>query len=114
MASFCAQDNIDMCNKYRDEEVNPLIASFEEKIAELDIDDTKKKEYITTNEQYVEEYYNAAYEDVISVLSELMQGETNDKGLCYMEGGTDLYTAIVHDKTSTQMTPEKVIKLLDS
>lgn len=114
MASFCAQDNIDMCNKYLDEEVNPLIASFEEKIAELDLDDAKKNEYIATNEQYVEEYYNAAYEDVISVLSELMQGETNDKGLYYMDGGTDLYTAIVHDKTSTQMAPEKVIKLLDS
>ena len=50
MASFCAQDNIDMCNKYLDEEVNPLLASFEEKIAELDIDETKKKEYIAANE----------------------------------------------------------------
>ncbi len=114
MASFCAQENIDMCNKYLDEEVNPLIASFEEKLYELDIDDAKKSEYIKTNEQYVKEYYNAAYEDVISVLSELMEGETNDKGLYYMDGGTDLYTAIVHEKTSTQMTPEKVIDLLDS
>ena len=114
MASFCAQENIDMCNKYLDEEVNPLIASFEEKLEELDIDDAKKSEYIKTNEQYVKEYYNAAYEDVISVLSELMEGETNDKGLYYMDGGTDLYTAIVHEKTSTQMTPEKVIDLLDS
>lgn len=114
MASFCAQNNIDMCNKYLDEEVNPLLASFEEKIAPLDIDDAKKNEYIATNEQYVNDYYNAAYEDVISVLSELMEGETNDKGLYYMDGGTDLYTAIVHEKTSTQMTPEKVIDLLDS
>ena len=94
--------------------MNPLIASFEEKLEELDIDDAKKSEYIKTNEQYVKEYYNAAYEDVISVLSELMEGETNDKGLYYMDGGTDLYTAIVHEKTSTQMTPEKVIDLLDS
>ena len=114
MASFCAQDNIDMCNKYLDEEVNPLLASFEEKIAELDIDETKKKEYIAANEQYVNDYYNEAYKDVISVLSELMQGETNDKGLYYVDGGKELYTAIVHDKTSTQMTPEEVIKLLDS
>ena len=51
---------------------------------------------------------------MISVLSELMQGETNDKGLYYVDGGKELYTAIVHDKTSTQMTPEAVIKLLDS
>lgn len=114
MASFCAQENIDMCNKYLDEEVNPLLASFEEKIAGLDIDDAKKNEYIAKNEQYVNEYYNTAYEDVISVLSELMDGQTNDRGLYYMDGGTDLYTAIVHEKTSTQMTPEKVIDLLDS
>ena len=61
-----------MCNKYLDEEVNPLLASFEEKIAELDIDETKKKEYIAANEQYVNDYYNEAYKAVISVLSELM------------------------------------------
>lgn len=114
MASFCAQSNIDNCYKYLENDTNPLLASFEEKVNALDIDEAKKKEYIATNEEYVAEYFDTAYQDIIDVLSELMEGETNDKGLYYMEGGTDYYTAVVHDKTSTQMTPENVIKLLDN
>lgn len=113
MASFCAQSNIDNCRKYLDADVNPLLASFEEKVNLLDISDDKKKEYIATNEQYVEEYFNASYEDIIDTLSELMQGKTNDTGLCYLDKGKEYYTAIVHEKTSTQMSPEKVIELLE-
>lgn len=114
MASFCAQSNIDNCVKYLESDTNPLIASFEEKVEALDIDDAKKKEYIATNEEYVAEYFDAAYQDIIDVLGELIEGETNDRGLYYMDGGKDFYTAVVHDKTSTQMTPENIIKLLDN
>ncbi len=114
MASFCAQSNIDNCYKYLENDTNPLIASFEEKVDALDIDASKKEEYIATNKEYVAEYFDTAYQDIIDVLSELMEGETNDKGLYYMDGGKDFYTAVVHDKTSTQMTPENIIKLLDS
>lgn len=114
MASFCAQSNIDNCEKYLESDNNPLVASFEEKVEALDIDEAKKKEYIATNEEYVAEYFDAAYQDIIDVLSKLMEGETNDKGLYYMDGGKDYYTAVVHDKTSTQMTPENIIKLLDN
>lgn len=114
MASFCAQSNIDNCNKYLENDTNPLIASFEEKVDALDIDASKKEEYIATNKEYVAEYFDTAYQDIIDVLSELMEGATNDKGLYYMDGGKDFYTAVLHDKTSTQMTPENIIKLLDS
>lgn len=114
MASFCAQENIDNCQKYLDTEVNPMLASFEEKLETLDISQEKKQEYIAENEEYVEQYFNAAYQDIIDTLSELMEGKTNDDGLYYMENGKEYYTAIVHDKTSTQMTPEKVIRLLDN
>ena len=43
VASFCAQSNIDNCNKYLENDTNPLVASFEEKVNALDIDEAKKK-----------------------------------------------------------------------
>ncbi|MGN0375338.1 MAG: DUF885 domain-containing protein [Butyrivibrio sp.] len=113
MPDFCADMNIDICNKYLEADNNPMIESFEEKISELDIPEDKKKEYITVNEQYVEEYFNAAYRDIVDTLTKLKGTGKNDKGLCWYENGKEYYTAIIKEKSSTDMEPDEIIELLN-
>lgn len=113
MADFCADSNIEQCQKYLDAEENPLLSTFEEKLEGLDIPDDKKEEYIKTNAEYVEEYFCGAYKDIIDVLTELKGTGTNQNGMCYYEDGKELYAAIVRDQTSSDLTPEEVIELLE-
>lgn len=115
MSEACAQDNIDNCTKYLENEVNPLIASFDEKVDAADfLTAEKKAEYKAINADYIEKYYNVSYQNIIDTLSELVAaGYCNNEGLCSLKDGEKLYEAIVRKKTSTDMTPAELAKFLD-
>lgn len=106
---------IDMCENYINAENEPLLITFEDKIAELDISDEDKIKYIRLNEEYVEEYYLPVYQQSIDLLEELRGSGTNDGGLAgYGELGEKYYAAIVSQKTSSDMTPEEAAEYLDN
>lgn len=114
MPEYVADEVIEQCDKILNAETEALVVSFEDKINTLGLDDKVKEEYIDTNKQYVDKYYLPAYRKVKNALEKLKKTGTNDGGLCgFGDDGKALYEAILRDKTSSDMTPEEVIKLLD-
>ncbi len=114
MSDYLAGQVIEQCDTLLNAETEALIVTFEDKINNLDLTDDEKNRYIDLNGQYVSEYYLPAYENIKNTMEELKGTGTNDGGLCnYGDAGVKLYEAIVRDKTSSEMTPEEVIELLD-
>ena len=114
MPEYVADEVIEQCDKILNADTEALIVTFEGKIDGLGLDDKVKDEYIETNKQYVDKYYLPSYEKVKNAVSELKTTGTNDGGLCgFGDDGKALYKAILRDKTSSDMTPEEVIELLE-
>lgn len=114
MPDYVVDQTIDACEQYLDAENEPLLITFEDKISKLDISDSEKAEYITLNEEYVEEYYLPVYEDVIDLLEELKGSGINDGGLCgFGNLGIKYYEAIVREKASEDISPEDLAEYFD-
>lgn len=114
MPEYVADEVIEQCDKILNAETEALVVTFEDKIDGLGLDDKVKDEYIETNKQYVDKYYLPSYEKVKNAVSELKTTGTNDGGLCgFGDDGKALYKAILRDKTSSDMTPEEVVELLE-
>lgn len=114
MPEYVADEVIEQCDKILNADTEALIVTFEDKIDGLGLDDKVKDEYIETNKQYVDKYYLPSYEKVKNAVSELKTTGTNDGGLCgFGDDGKALYKAILRDKTSSDMTPEEIIELLE-
>lgn len=114
MSDYCVEANIETCQNYLDsKDANPMVASFEEKLALLELSEEKKKEYAETNKRYVKEYFDAAYQQIVDVLQELKGTATNEKGLCWFEGGKEFYATLLKEKSSTGLKPEEMITLLE-
>ncbi|MCM1308662.1 MAG: DUF885 domain-containing protein [Butyrivibrio sp.] len=115
---FLSDDNADLvieqCEKILNAEVEPMTATFDEKIAELDLTEAEKSDYIERNRECVQKYYLPVYEKTIDLMEELMGSRTNEGGLCgYGEEGKKFYEAIIMDNTSSKMTPEEVAEFLE-
>ncbi len=115
---FLSDDNADLvieqCEKILDAEVEPMVATFEDKMEKLDITESEKAEYIKRNKEYVDKYYLPVYEKTIDLMEELKGSRSNDGGLCaYGDEGRKFYEAIVKDNTSSDMTPEEVAEFLE-
>lgn len=114
MPDYVANQVIDQCEQYIEADKNPMILTFDDKINELSLTDEEKKDYITTNKQYVEAYYDPVYQETIDLMKELKGTGKNDGGLCkYGDTGVKYYNAILRDKTSSSMTGDKIIDMLD-
>lgn len=114
MPEYVADEVIEQCDKILNADTEALVVTFEDKIDGLGLDDKVKDEYIETNKQYVDKYYLPSYEKVKNAVSELKTTGTNDGGLCgFGDDGKALYKAILRDKTSSDMTPEEIIELLE-
>lgn len=105
---------IEQCRKILDAEVEPMVATFDEKIEGLDLTEAEKADYIERNGEYVQKYYLPVYEKTIDLMEELKGSRSNDGGLCgYGESGKKFYEAIIMDNTSSRMTPEEVAEFLE-
>ncbi len=114
MADELVDRVIEMCETYINAENEPLLITFEDRIAKLDLSDEEKDSFITTNEEYVEKYYLPVYQKTIDLMEELRGSGINDGGLAgYGKTGVQYYEAIVAEKTSSDMTPKEVAEYLD-
>ncbi|MGN0374666.1 MAG: DUF885 domain-containing protein [Butyrivibrio sp.] len=114
MPEQVADKVIEMCQKYKEAENEPLIITFEDRINTLDLSSEKKQEYIERNAEYVEKYYLPVYEKTIDLLEELKKSGNNDGGLSgYGKTGIKYYEAIVAEKTSSDITPDELADYLD-
>ena len=114
MDSYNVDETIEECDAYLEQEENPYIASFNDKIAGLGLSDEEIAAYEAKNEELVATCITPAYEDTKALLNELYDAGKDQGGLCsYGEIGQKYYAAIVRDKTSTDMTPQEIIDLLD-
>lgn len=109
-----ADDVIEQCEKILNAEVEPMIATFEDKMETLDLSASEKAEYIKRNKECVEKSYLPVYEKTISLMKELKGSRSNEGGLgAYGDEGRKYYEAIIKDDTSCKMSPEELAEFLD-
>ncbi len=114
MTDKIADKAVDECKKHYDGKGKDLIESFEEKLDELKLNESEKNSYIKKQKDYIEKYYLPAFKNAADSLKKLKGSSDNDGGLCnYGAVGNNYYSALVQEKTSSDMTPDDAIELLD-
>lgn len=114
MSDKIADEAIDECKKHYDGKGKELIDCFEEKLDGLNLNGSEKNNYIKKQKEYIEKYYLPAFKSAADSLKKLKGSSENDGGLCnYGAVGNNYYSALVQEKTSSKMTPEDAIELLD-
>lgn len=114
MTDKIADKAVDECKKHYDGKGKDLIESFEEKLDELKLNESEKNSYIKKQKDYIEKYYLPALKNAADSLKKLKGSSDNDGGLCnYGAVGNNYYSALVQEKTSSDMTPDDAIELLD-
>lgn len=114
MSDKIADKTIDECKKHYDGKGKELIECFEEKLDGLKLNVSEKNNYIKKQKEYIEKYYLPAFKSAADSLKKLKGSSENDGGLCnYGAVGNNYYGALVQEKTSSNMTPEDTIELLD-
>lgn len=109
-----ADKAVDECKKHYDGKCKDLIESFEEKLDELNLNESEKNSYIKKQKEYIEKYYLPAFKNAADSLKKLKGSSENDGGLCnYGSVGNNYYSALVQEKTSSNMTPDDAIAMLD-
>ncbi len=114
MPEYITNQVIEQCQGYIDDEEDFMSITFEDKIKELDLTQEEKQAYIDMDQEYLDEYYMPIYQSTIDVLESLKKSSVNDGGLTnFGEEGDQYYEALVHMKTSTNMSMDEVVELLD-
>lgn len=114
MTDKIADKAVDECKKHYDGKGKDLIESFEEKLDELKLNESEKNSYIKKQKDYIEKYYLPAFKNAADSLKKLKGSSESDGGLCnYGSVGNNYYSALVQEKTSSNMTPDDAIAMLD-
>ena len=118
--SFVISDTIDQIDQFLNasEENNPLIQSFEERLAEVkSLSKDQKASYIANNRLLVTDKVLPAYKS----LKTSLQAYTNDskntsskERLCEYKNGQDYYKFLLMSNVGTDFSPEDCITILES
>lgn len=118
--SFVISDTIDQIDQFLNasEENNPLIQSFEERLAEVEpLSKDQKASYIANNRLLVTNKVLPAYKS----LKTSLQAYTNDskntsskERLCEYKNGQDYYKFLLMSNVGTDFSPEDCITILES
>lgn len=106
---------IKQCDDFiKDKDNHFMISVFNSNIDKLDfLSDDEKEDFMAQNKEAVLNSLIPAFEDTKKLFTELKGSGTNDKGICYYEGGKDYYVYLLKYYTGTSKTPEEVIDMLD-
>lgn len=118
--SFVISDTIDQIDQFlnANEENNPLIQSFEERLAEVEsLSKDQKASYIANNRLLVTDKVLPAYKS----LKTSLQAYTNDskntsskERLCEYKNGQDYYKFLLMSNVGTDFSPEDCITILEA
>ena len=118
--SFVISDTIDQIDQFLNasEENNPLIQSFEERLAEVEsLSKDQKASYIANNRLLVTDKVLPAYKS----LKTSLQAYTNDskntsskERLCEYKNGQDYYKFLLMSNVGTDFSPEDCITILEA
>ena len=89
----------------------PVLADFEAKIADLDIDAAKKSELLTEVKNALIDSLQPAYEELIGFLENQARRATSDDGAWKFPHGEDFYNNALKRVTTTDMTAEEIHQL---
>lgn len=115
MSDFACDDIISQCETFAE---NPdshyLIETFNKKIDQLaSLSANERENYKLKNESIVKEHVLPAYDQLADALTLLLGSGTNDKGLCYLENGSDYYEYLVRYCTGSDKTIPKIQEMIE-
>ena len=116
MSDSSADSVIEQCDTFLKERDNNFVTeAFNEKIDKADfLSEEEKKDYKSQNKQAMEDSVFPAFEDLKATMEELKGTGTNDKGICYYEGGKEYYeNYIFPSRSGSAKTVEEEIKVMD-
>lgn len=118
--SFVISDTIDQIDQFLNasEENNPLIQSFEERLAEVEsLSKDQKASYIANNRLLVTDKVLPAYKSLKTSLQTYTNDSKNTSSkerLCEYKNGEDYYKFLLMSNVGTDFSPEDCITILES
>ena len=115
MEDALAQEVIDQIESFLEtesDEDNFLYSSFESKVAELDLTEEEKQNYIRQNREAAPHFYEA-YRILRDGMQELLGSNQYQGGLCNYPEGAAYYEYLIKTKVGTSMTPEELLDYLE-
>lgn len=118
--SFVISDTIDQIDQFLNasEENNPLIQSFEERLAEVEsLSKDQKASYIANNRLLVTDKVFPAYKSLKTSLQTYINDSKNTSSkerLCEYKNGQDYYKFLLMSNVGTDFSPEDCITILES
>ena len=116
MSDSSVDSVIEQCDTFLKERDNNFVTeAFNEKIDKADfLSEEEKEDYKSQNKQAMEDSVFPAFEDLKATMEELKGTGTNDKGICYYEGGKEYYeNYIFPSRSGSAKTVEEEIKVMD-
>lgn len=104
---------VEFCKQYTvDAQTHPFNYSFTDNIANLDIDETKKAQYIAKNKEYISLYVIPLYNKLATEISNGRDKRVNqDKGVGTLKDGKEYYQTIIRSNTGTTYSAKKWLKI---
>lgn len=115
MSSDLCQLVIDSCQKFLiNKDTHYLISSFESRLEELDLSESKKASYIRQNLTILEKQLFPAYEKMILELDKLKNTGVNTQGICYFENGKSYYEQLVYSETGCDEAVDAIFRRIEN
>lgn len=80
---------------------NCMCTTFRDRISDLGLSEAEIDSYCAENEEAIETYVYAAYQDMADSMEALMGSGTNEGGMCGLENGTSYFEYLVATKVGT-------------
>lgn len=115
---FCSNEILQQIIEQMDsflssKEENPLIVSFEERIAFLPLTNKDRSAYIRENRACILHTVLPAYKKLRKNLLSLKDTGTNPAGLFYHDRGKEYYTALIAKLTGSDRSPKELISITE-
>ncbi len=93
------------------DDVHPLVTYFEERLAELEISEQRRRSLRQELREHMERVVNPAYDRTIARLEALLAGATADAGVWKHPDGDAYYRYRIRSETTTDYDPEALHRL---
>lgn len=115
MSSDLCQLVIESCQDFlENKEEHYLITSFDSRLEELNISESKKASYTRQNMTILEKQLFPAYETMITELNKLKNTGINTQGICNFENGKNYYEHLVYAETGCEDTIDVIFRRIEN